>query len=184
MKSQINLATPKKVTKQALRNFHLFSLFSFVSSFVIAVLLLIVALIFNANISGIETRISDINKKILLIADKKEKALFIKDRLGNIQKVITNRKDLNAKISPIIATLPQNADMDSIIAKDEVVTIYITAPSLADLDTLINEKILAYASNPTSTIRKIDIGDFGVRNSVYSVSLDFYFISKGSITKE
>jgi len=184
MKSQINLATPKKVTKQALHKFHLFSLFSFIFSFVVAACLLIVTLILNANVSGIETRISDINSKISLIADKKEKALFIKNRLSNIQKVITSRKDLNAKISPIIATLPQNADMDSITASDEVVTIYITAPSLADLDALINEKITKYASTPASTIRKVDIGDFGVRNGVYSVSLDFYFISRSINVKE
>lgn len=184
MKSQINLATPKKVTKQTLRKFHLFSLFSFVFSFVLAVCLLIVSLILNANVSSIEARISDTNNRILLIADKKEKALFIKDRLSNIQKVIVNRKDLNAKISPIIATLPQNADMDSITAKDELVTIYISAPSLADLDALINEKITAYASTPESTIRKVDIGDFGVQNGVYSVSLDLYFISKGVAEKE
>ena len=184
MKTQINLATPKKVTKQALRRFHFFSLFAFVFSFIVAVCLLILTLILNANVSGIETRISEINSKISLIADKKEKALFIKDRLSNIQKVITSRKDLNAKISPIIATLPQNADMDSITAKDELVTIYITAPSLADLDALINEKITAYASTPASTIRKVDIGDFGVRNGVYSVSLDFYFIDMGVAAKE
>jgi hypothetical protein len=184
MKSQINLATPKKVTKQALRRFHLFSLLFFSISFIIAVCLLILALILNSNLANVETRISDINRRISLIADKKEKELFIKNRLGNIQKVITNRKDLNAKISPIIATFPQNADMDSIIAKDEVVTIYISAPSLADLDTLINEKITAYASTPKSTIRKIDIGDFGISNGIYSVSLDFYFIVKGVAAKE
>lgn len=183
MKSQINLATPRRVTKQAMRKLYLACLFSFLVSFAVAIFLLIFTFILNSQLSTLDGRKSDILHKISLISDKKEKELFIKDRLTNIQKIIKNRKDLSSKIAPILDAFPQNVGVDSLTAQDEVITIQVTAQSLGGLDSLINDKIVAFASSSKKTIRKVDIGNFGVRNGAYSASLDFYFIVASPVKK-
>lgn len=183
MKSQINLVTPQKVTKRALRRLYLVSLFSFLVSFSIAVLLLIFTFVLNSNVSSLTARISDTNHKISLISDKKGKELFIKDRLTSIQKIIKSRKNINDKLAPIVDVIPQNVEINSISAQGEVATIQVTAQSLATLDSIINNKIFSYAAASKNIIRKVDIGNFGVSNGAYSASLDFYFIVQSSVKK-
>lgn len=178
MKNEINLLSKVQQTKKRIRKLFIVSIAIFGATFVAAVSVLIYSFIVNSDLSTVNSKITDVQGKIASMSKQKEAALRIRERLSNIQKILSTRTNLTVKANDVLGIFPQDITVDEFKVAQDTVSIRVESPSLVDIDNVMNNKILKYATKNKLGPRKVDLTSFSNNKNNYVVSFDFYYTVK------
>lgn len=175
MKTGINLITQKKHDAKKIDNrIFLVAIAFFSICFVIGLTIITYVLVLKGVYSGVLSDESAVKAKLTSLSAQKERSLLIKDRLSGIQKILSIRKKLSTKVTTILAEIPPDFGLESIEAKEELVSIRLKAQSLAEIDSLFEEK-LKKSAKTFGNLSRIDIKSFSQRGDNYVFVLDFHY---------
>ncbi len=177
MKTDINLAQKTKAEKKFLGGLLIFSLSVFVSSFLVAALLVFYSLILKSSQANLEQESSSLRGKISALSKEKETLLITSERLSTLRKIIASRKNLDVRASSIVSLIPDDFGIDAIKGDSKLISLTLSSPNLSDFDSLLEEKITDFTKDKNLKIVRINVGSFNQKSSQYSLSLDFYFTS-------
>ena len=176
MKENINLVTQRKVNKRTFRRLFLVSFTVFLGVFLFAFGMLLYIMNLQSNLPPLETRAKQLKDSIEALSDKKEKVLIVKERLSSVEKIISQRKTVDTKVTEILKNFPDNISINTLGATDEKVSFRLVSQSLFDLDDLVNSKIPAFSKTSKIDVKRVDFTGFTVNKSGgYTISLDFHF---------
>lgn len=178
MKDDINLITPRKITKSAIRKIVLISFIVFGSVFALTVASFFYSFFLHSTSSSLDAQSKSIQLSISGLGDRREKTIIIKDRLTNIQKILNNLKKVESNTSSIVSEIPKGIVVSGVNADDQKITLRLSSPSLNDLDLLTQDTMLKFAKSSKLGIKKIDSSSLSVAKDAYGLTLDFYFTSK------
>lgn len=158
---RINLANPpQSLKKTRLSNsyspFFLVSIIVFILIFLGAFSILVYVFTLKNNLSNAQFQENQLNDHLQEIAPELVNALFLKDRLSNINKITTFRTRLDVQISSLLAVLPQDVIVSAIIGDSKSLKLSVISDNLNSLNTLIEERIKKFASNNNLKIKRID----------------------------
>lgn len=180
MKDDINLITPRKITKTAIRKIVLASFIVFGSIFTIALVSLFYSFFLHSTLSSLDAQSTTIKSNINGLGARREKTIIIKDRLINVQKALNNRKKVEVNTASIVSAMPKGVVIGSVNADNEKITLHLSASNLNDLDSLTQNTLPTFAKNSKLGIKKIDSSSLSVLKDTYGLTLDFYFTSKAT----
>jgi hypothetical protein len=178
MKKDINLAAKTQVQKKVLGRLVIISIGLFSVFFAISAILLFYSLILKGRASGLEEEVASTRSKISSYSKQKETLLVISERLTSIQKVLSSRKNIDARVGTIVSFIPDRFNIDSMRADEEVVTIALMSPSLRDYESFLETEVSAISKDKDLGVKSIEVGGFSQRTGGYILSLNFYFINK------
>lgn len=178
MRNEINLLSKVQQTKKRIRKLFIVSVVISGITFFSAVVVLVYALIVNANLSAVNTKISDLQGKITSLSKQKETALRIRERLSNIQKILSTRKNLSIKATDVLGIFPPNITVDEFKVTQDLVSIRVESPNLGDIDDIIVNKINDSSRMSKLGLRKVDLKTFSNDKNNYVVAFDFYYTLK------
>lgn len=175
MNEDINLARESQKTKIVIKGLSLVLLATFVVIFLIAFLVLSYSLLLKGRHSALVRQENELKSKISSLASKKQKELAIRERLGNIRKIMKDRGMIGDKVDMILSVMPSGFDIDSINATGEVVSFKLTSTSLAKFDKLIEEELPGLGKDRKLNVKRIEIASFSQTDNNYSLALSFDF---------
>lgn len=97
---------------------------------------------------------------------------YTKDRINNIQNLISERKDLTKPFNTILSIFPSNARINSISIDKGILQITISSNSLIDMNQFIND--MYDLSNKKTTITEVKLDSLNLNGSsgLYSLSME------------
>ena len=178
MRNEINLLSKVQQTKKRIRKLFVVSIVVSGLTFLTAIVILAYSFILNSDLSGVNTRISDLQGKITSLSKQKETALRIRERLSNIQKILLTRKNLSIKANDILGIFPPNIIVDEFKVTQDLVSIRVESPSLSDVDSIMVNQIGDSSRMGKLGLRKVDLTAFSSDKSNYVAAFDFYYTLK------
>lgn len=130
----------------------------------------------HSTLASLQKEEDDLKAQLAQNNDKKANILVLKERLSNIQKVMSSRTDINKKVSAILGIFPQDVSISNVQASSDKITFTLVSDNLEAIDQLIENKIKAFTINKTLPVKKIDLVSFNLNpKSGYNLFFAFEF---------
>lgn len=175
MKNEINLLSRVQATKKRIRKLFIVSVAVFSICMLSSAIILGYSFVLNSNLASLNSKITDMQGKIVSLSKQKEAALRIRERLSSIQKLLIARKDLGLKADDVLSVFPDSVGVDEFKVTDDIVSIKVHSANLSDFDSLVSGKISGFAKANKLGIKKVDVLNFSSDKNGYLMAFDFYY---------
>lgn len=173
MKSSINLVSKRRKPNAFHKRFLIICVTFFSIVFLTSVGLIAYRLLLQSQLSELEaeeaTLISVVNEN----PEKKVKFLTVRERLSEIQNILSERKNLNIRIAGVEEVLPIDVGVKLIESDEETVKFRVAAPNLVSLNNLIEQRIEEYANEQGKAIKRIEMTSFNLDPSSLQYEANF-----------
>jgi len=178
MKDSINLVSKRRKPNAFHKRFFIASIIFFSLMFLISAGLIAYRFTLIAKLNSLKDEEQVLTARVNLNPEKKVKFLTVRERLSEIQKVLNQRKNINAKIESLSETLPFDVGVNLIEGDESKIRLRVEAADLASLNTLIEQKIEEYAQERNRGIKRIEMNRFGLNSSslLYEATFTIEFI--------
>ena len=175
MKNDINLITQREKPRRTYDKVFLATFFLFGLVFLLALLLIICSLALKAQAGSLSRSVGEARNRIASMAAVKQKALIVSERLSTARNIISKRNNLETRTSQILALLPDNFNISSIVGEKDVVTVTVGSSDLITFDKLFEVNLNAIARDKNLGLKKIESLGFTRSGSAYELAIGFYF---------
>ena len=178
MNSEINLISRNQKQKRQIRRLFFISILCFGLIAAFSTGILVYNLTLKANASAIDSQILEYKSKNASLSKQKEQALALRDRLSNIQKLLTSKKKVVEKLLAVLDEFPESIGIKEMKADDDVISIRVSSFLLSDFEPFVGDKIIEFGKSNKVGIKRIDLSGFSASSKGYELSLDYYFSIK------
>lgn len=148
--------------------------FIFLVMFSIALLLILYSFFLKAKASDLSVEVSEVKAKIASLSLPKQKTLLVSERLATIRNIISQRSDIETRVSQILSFIPESFAIDLITAERDQITVRISSGNLSLFDNFYEVKLPSLARDNNVGFKKIESTSFA-RSGNYQLTVDFYF---------
>lgn len=163
MRSSINLASPIVAERHPVEKLLVVSVFVFIGVFLIAGSMLGYLVYVRSEVSQAVAQETSLKKQINQAPQQKVDALILKDRLNDITKILSSRRDINTKISAVTELLPESLTISTFSINEDTISIELVTSDLAVFDSLLENDILKLQNTPGEAVSKMTIDSFHVQ---------------------
>lgn len=178
MKKSINLSLGKKRVDNALRKVFIISAGVFILLVVVSIGLIIYRLVLKNTFDSLDAKERGIDQELLTLQLKKTKLLETKQRIGDINRIITKRAPTAVRINSMSQFVPEDVEVESLNGTDKEIVISLESENLDSLNQLLEEKVAQLALDKGKGISTVNMQRFGLNPKTlkYSVSFSVKFI--------
>lgn len=178
MKASINLVSKKRRPSEFHKRFFVASVIFFSIVFFISAGLIGYRLFLQAQLGNLKDSETELITQVNQNPEKKVKFLTVRERLSEIQNIITKRKNLNNRIESVSEALPVDVGVSLIEGDEESVKVRVTAEDLVSLNDLIEQRIEAYAVEKKKEVKRVELRSFNLNPTtlLYEANLTIEFI--------
>lgn len=162
MKTEINLISPAQKRGIGSKSFFLASVILFSLVFLVAAGLIYYRLTLGLKLSNLEVESNNKIAQINAQTERKAKLSIIHQKLADAVKILKKRPDVNARINAVKDTIPQGVTLDMVDTKDNTLSFSVNSTSLANLNTLVEEKITSFQIVKNKPVKRIEMDFFGL----------------------
>lgn len=173
MKTSINLVSKKGRPSSFHKRFFTVAVIIFSLAFLISAGLILYRLYLSNELSSYKQEESRLTSIVNSDPEKKVKFLAIRERLSEIQKVVSKRKNINSRLISVSQTLPLDVGIAFIEGDESKVSLEVVADDLSSLNTLIENKIEEYASENKKIIKRVEMSSFGLDPETNKYKVNF-----------
>jgi len=179
MKTSINLVSKKRRPSEFHRRFFIAATTFFSIVFVVSAGLIGYRLFLQAQLNSLKDDEAELITQVNENPEKKVKFLTVRERLSEIQNIITQCKNLNSRIEGVSQTLPLDIGISLIEGDSEQVKLRVSASDLVSLNDLIEQRIEQYATERNKEIKRIELTSFSLNSAtlLYEANFTIEFIS-------
>lgn len=178
MKKSINLVLGKKRVDNFLKRLSIGAMVAFFVMVVLSLSLIAYRLVLKSTFDELDQKEQGLNAQLISQQDKKDKLVEMKSRLSEIQKIITKRVPITARLDTVSSLLPQNSEVTTLNGNEDLIQISLESDSLGSLNELIEQKIEEIAGDKKKAIKRVDMSSFSLNPNTlkYRISLAIEFI--------
>lgn len=144
--------------------------------FLVAGSLLFYNFLLAQSISSLASQENQIIESLNSHPTQKSNALILLDRLKNISKALSARRDLNLKIASILTLLPPGVTVESLDATVQSITIKIVSKNLREIHDVLENKLQQTTRDTNLSLKNVDVLSSGIdKQRGYYVVLLFNF---------
>lgn len=173
MKSSINLVSKRTRPSVFHKRFLIVSVTLFSIVFLVSAGLIAYRLLLQTQLSDLKSEEASLIAVVNQNPEKKVKFLTIRERLAEIQSIISERKNLNTRIASVGNTLPVDVEVSLIEGDETTVKVRVTADDLVSLNNLIEQRIEEYATEQNKIVKRIEMTSFNVNSSSLQYEANF-----------
>ncbi len=173
MKTSINLVSKRRTPNAFHKRFFTGAVVIFSLAFLISAGLIVYRLYLAGELSNFKEEEARLTSVINSNPEKKIKYLSVRERLAEIQKVISKRKNINSRLVSVSQTLPLDVGISLIEGDEEKVVLQVVASDLSSLNTLIETKIEEYATESQKTVKRVEMSSFGLDTETNQYKANF-----------
>lgn len=174
--TEINLLgnTPKKEKKVS--PFFSFSLFVFLGSLIVAVLIVLYILFLKTSLMSLSSQ----EQKMLTTISKYDKQrvqlLTIAERISVIKKLLVTKQEFSERIGLLVKYIPDGMTVTSMDISGSKVSLELESGNLSQFNTFFNTILPKLPEDKKAGVKKIDILSFSVNpNNVYRSSIEVLY---------
>lgn len=178
MKTSINLVSTKRRPSEFHRRFFIIAIIFFSIVFIFSAGLIGYRFFLQSQLNSLKTDEAELISEVNINPEKKIKFLTVRERLSEIQKIISARKNINDKIETVAQTLPQDVEISLIGGDSEEIKLRVTASDLLSLDSLIEQRIAEYANENKREVKRVEMTSFRLNadSLLYEANFTIEFI--------
>ena len=173
--SDINLTLTNAAEKKKGNLVFMVSLGIFGVIFVVSAIIMLISFLTTSRARSLPDTEAATRNKITALSVQKVKLVSINERLSTINKIVSSRKQIDARANTILSIIPDGFNIDSFTADDKQLTVSLSSLRLTDFDTFLEEKIPIFAKDKSSGVSRISINSFSQGKTDYSISLSFNY---------
>ena len=174
MNNDINLMTQIEKPRVAFSKLFLGTSLLFGLAFATALLLIIHSFALKAQAGSLSENVALARNKIASMISLKQKVLVVSERIDTARNIISKRSNLESRTTQILASIPDNFNIDMITAEKDTVTLVLGSSDLSAFDDLFEVKLTALYRDQALSLKKIESSGF-TRTGNYQLTLAFHF---------
>jgi hypothetical protein len=171
----INLITQREKNRSSYSKIFLIAAAGFGIIFAFAILLTFYSFFLKAKADSLAKDVAAARNETLGYALRKQKILFTSERVDAVRSIISKRNNLEEITSQVLSAIPDNFNIESVAAQDNVVSVRLASSSLLAFDDFLESRLQAFAKNKDLRLKKIESSSFVRDSGSYILAISFYF---------